>query len=439
MRYLKFSSIMSLAFLACMPLAYAEEETATLDPAANTFVIICAILVMLMSVPAIGLFYGGLVRAKSVLSVLEQCLVVFSLAFVLWMLVGYSIGFTDTDGFLSQFFGSCSKLGLLGITTDSLHGNLSEFTFVTFQGAFCAISACLIVGATVERIRFGAILFAIGVWIVFSYAPLAHMVWGGGFIDSNFKAYDFAGGVVVHINAAVAGLVGAKVLGPRHDLGKVVLAPHNLPITYIGAGLLWIGWFGFNAGSELTADGTAAIALLNTAIAPAAAALSWMAAEWVLFKKPSTLGTSSGVVGGLVAITPACAFVGPFGALIIGLVAGFLCLWGVHGFKRLTKVDDSLDVFGIHGIGGIVGALLTGIFCAPGLGGAGYNGDYTSVAGQFYGQFMSVVIGVVWSGVVAYISFKLAAMLFGGLRVESEEETEGLDLASHGERGYNLP
>ncbi|MGN0902824.1 MAG: ammonium transporter, partial [Succinivibrio sp.] len=252
-----------------------------------------------------------------------------------------------------------------------------------------------------------------------------------------FQSYDFAGGTVVHVNAAICGLTGAFILGRRHDLGKVAMAPHNVGYTYVGAALLWIGWLGFNAGSELVADNVSALAFINTVLCPAAAALTWMVTEWIVFRKPSTLGTASGVLAGLVAITPACAFVGPMGALIIGIVSGLACVWGVHGFKRLTKIDDSMDVFGVHGIGAIVGGILTGVFCDPALGGTGFKGDWTSIAGQVYGQAMSLVVAIVWSFVVSVIAFKLAQVLVG-LRVTADEEAEGLDLASHGERGYNL-
>lgn len=435
MRLTKLS--MLAGALGASAAALAEDEAPALSTADNGFILMSAMLVLLMSVPAIGLFYGGMARSKNVLSVLEQCLAVFCIAILLWFVVGYSIAFGPTDGFLGDFFGGFGKTLLVGITPDSLSGTLSEYTWVIFQGAFCAISSCLIVGATVERVKFPALLLAVGIWIVLSYAPLAHMVWGGGFIDSVFHAYDFAGGTVVHINAGICGIVGAFMVGKRHDLGRTVMAPHNVSFTYIGSALLWIGWLGFNAGSELVADGISALAFINTVIAPAAAAMSWMAGEWMLFKKPSTLGTASGVVAGLVAITPACAFVGPVGALIIGIAAGFICLWGVHGFKKITGIDDSLDVFGVHGIGGITGALLTGVFCAPSLGGQGFKEGWDSIAGQFYGQFMSVVVTIVWSLVVSVIAFKVADILIG-IRVSAEEESEGLDLATHGERGYNL-
>lgn len=429
------SAIAAMALTATS--AFADEAPTVLDRADNGFILMSAMLVLLMSIPGIGLFYGGLARSKNVLSTIEQTLAVFCLAVILWVIIGYSFAFGPTDGALGAFFGGFGTMFLNGITLDSLSGTLSEYTWVIFQGAFCAISACLIIGATPGRIKFSALLLAVGIWIVLSYAPLAHQVWGGGFIDSTFMSYDFAGGTVVHVNAAVCGLTGAYILGRRHDLGRVAMAPHNLGLTYVGACLLWIGWLGFNAGSELVADGVSSLAFINTVLCPATAALTWMAAEWIIFKKPSTLGTASGVLAGLVAITPACAFVGPMGAIVIGFVAALACLWGVHGFKKLTKIDDSMDVFGVHGIGAIVGGILTGVFCDPSLGGTGFKGEWTSIAGQVYGQTVSLLVAIVWSFVVSVIAFKLAKVLVG-LRVSTDEESEGLDLASHGERGYNL-
>ncbi len=436
MRHL--SSLLLMWAAASLAPALAEEA-ASPDIASNGFVLLCAMLVIVMSIPAIGLFYGGLVRAKNVMSVLEQCLIVFSMCIILWFICGYSLAFSSDGGALDAVIGNLDLAFLLGVTPDSLSDDLSLYTWFIFQGAFCAISACLIVGASVERVRFPALLIVIGVWAIFSYVPLCHMVWGGGFIDSVFHAYDFAGGTVVHIDAAVAALVLAKVVGKRTDLGKILITPHSLPITYIGMGFLWVGWFGFNAGSELIADGISAMAFVGTAIAPAAAALSWMAAEWIIYKKPTTLGSASGVLAGLVAITPACGFVSPLGALIIGLVAGPACLYGVHGLKQLIGLDDSLDVFGVHGVGAIVGALLTGVFCAPSLGGVGFNEGISSIGGQVFAQAVSVVVAIVWAGVVTFIACMIAKVLCGGsLRVTLDEEREGLDLATHGERGYSL-
>lgn len=413
-------------------------ETNQVDNIANAFVIISAMLVIIMSVPGIGLFYGGLVRAKNVMSVLAQCLVIFCLSMLLWMILGYSLAFSPSNSFMGPFVGSFDKFLLLNISVDSVYGSLSEYAFIIFQGAFCAISACLIVGALVERINFNALMFIISFWIIFSYVPLAHMVWGGGFIDEVSQAYDFAGGTVVHINAAIAALIGAKMLGSRYDLNKIALPPHNLTITYVGCGFLWFGWFGFNAGSQLNSDAISALAFLNTVLTPAAAAITWIIGEIILNKKASALGAVSGVLAGLVAITPACAYVGPLGGVIIGIVSSIVCLWGVRGFKRITKIDDSLDVFGIHGLGAIVGALLTGVFCSPSLGGTGFKGDHLSILSQFYGQFISVVVAIIWSAIVSYIAFSLAKVIFKSIRVSLDEERMGLDLAYHGERGYNI-
>lgn len=421
------------------------ETVPVLDSAANAFVLISAILVITMSIPGIALFYGGLVRAKNVLSVMEQSLVFFGLCFVIWLVAGYSLAFgsaselataSSLGDYVHLIVGDLDKAFLSGMTFESLSGAISEYNFVIFQGAFCGIASLLIVGATVERIKFSALMLALTVWVVASYIPLCHMVWGGGLIEQVCAAYDFAGGTVVHINAAVAALVGAKLVGSRHDLGKIALPPHSLPLTFIGGGLLWIGWFGFNAGSALAPDGISALAFANTVFGPVGAALAWSIGEYCLNGKVSSLGTVSGVLAGLVAITPACAFVGPVGAVIIGAISGLVCLWGVRGFKRLTKIDDSLDVFGIHGIGAIVGALLTGIFCSPSLGGTGFKGFHDGIFSQFMGQLGSVVIAIVWSGVVAYIAFKLAGLCCRGLRVELDDERTGLDLSYHGERSY---
>ena len=406
----------------------------------NAFVLVCAILVIIMSVPGVALFYGGLVRAKNVLSILQQCLVTFSLCMLLWFIVGYSWAFSGAgtvDSFWDLLLGNSDRVLLAGVSVEALSGNLNELNFVIFQGAFCAISACLIVGAVAERMRFGALMLALALWVLGSYVPLAHMVWGQGLIEHYFAAYDFAGGTVVHINAAMAAIVAAKMLGPRIDLNKVALAPHSLPLTYLGCGLLWMGWFGFNAGSELSPDGVSALAFVNTVLAPAAAALVWALLERLLNGKSSSLGSASGVLAGLVAITPACAFVGPLGAVALGAISGAVCLWGVRGFKRLTKIDDSLDVFGIHGLGAIVGALLTGVFCAPELGGMGYKGFHEGWLSQFAGQLGSVVVAIVWSGVVSYVAFTIAGKLCHSLRVSRDDERAGLDLTFHGERGYS--
>ncbi len=428
----------------------------------DAFLMICAAFVILMSIPGLALFYGGLVRKKNMLSVLMQVFSVFSLISVLWMVYGYSLAFTEGNA----FFGSLSKLFLNGVNDTSLAATWSKATpiheviYVVFQGAFAAITCGLIVGAFAERIKFSAVLLFSVIWFTFSYIPMAHMVWywagPDAYTDADAAAaatatagwlfqkgaLDFAGGTVVHINAAVAGLVGAYMVGKRIGYGKEAMYPHSLTMTMIGASLLWFGWFGFNAGSALEANGIAGLAFANTWIATAAAATSWMAAEWIFKKHPSLLGAASGAVAGLVAITPACGFVGVKGALIIGLLAGVICLWGVTGLKKLLGADDSLDVFGVHGVGGILGALLTGVFASPALGGLSWW-DYVAngpgafdIMGQVKVQAISVVTAIVWSGVVSVIAFKLVDLVVG-LRVSEEDERIGLDVTSHGERAYN--
>lgn len=442
--------------------AAAAAPAPTINKADNAWIMVSAALVILMSIPGLALFYGGLVRSKNMLSVLMQVFVTFSLISVLWVVYGYSVAFTEGG----SFFGTLSKLFLNGVTVESLGATfskgvyISEFTFVIFQGAFAAITCGLIVGAFAERAKFSAVLAFMVIWFTFSYLPMAHMVWywagpdaytdaaageaaglTAGFL---FKkgALDFAGGTVVHINAAVAGLIGAFMIGKRVGYGRESMAPHSLTFTMIGASLLWFGWFGFNAGSALEASGGSSLAMLNTWVATACAAMSWMLAEWLIKSKPSMLGAASGAVAGLVAITPAAGFVGVMGAIIIGLLAGLICLWGVNGLKRLLGADDSLDVFGVHGVGGILGAILTGVFCAPSLGGTGvYDyvanavGEYNMTA-QVISQLWGVGTVIVWSGVVSVVGYKLVDM-FIGLRVPEEEEREGLDITSHGETAYH--
>ena len=428
----------------------------------NAWIMICAALVILMSIPGLALFYGGLVRAKNMLSVLMQVFVTFSLITVLWVVYGYSLAFTEGGA----FFGTLDKLFLKGITPESVGATfskgvvISELVFVIFQGAFAAITCGLIVGAFAERAKFSAILVFMVIWFTFSYVPMAHMVWywagPDAYVDAAAAeaagatagflfqkgALDFAGGTVVHINAAVAGLIGAFMIGKRIGYGRESMAPHSLTFTMIGASLLWFGWFGFNAGSALEASGGSALAMVNTWVATACATMSWMLVEWMLKGKPSMLGAASGAVAGLVAITPAAGFVGVVGAIVIGLLAGVVCLWGVNGLKRLLGADDSLDVFGVHGVGGILGAILTGVFCDPSLGGTGvYDyvanavGEY-SMSAQVMSQVWGVLIAVVWSGIVSVVAFKLVDM-FIGLRVPEEEEREGLDVTSHGESAYH--
>jgi ammonium transporter, Amt family len=430
----------------------------------------CTALVILMSIPALALFYGGMVRAKNMLSVLMQVFVTFSLIVVLWCIYGYSLAFTEGNA----FFGSFDRLFLSG-TFDPIKGDfapaatfskgvvLPELVFVAFQATFAAITCCLIVGAFAERIRFSAVLVFMVIWFTFAYLPGAHMVWFWAGPDAytdpklvdelNAKAgwlwqmgaLDFAGGTVVHINAGVAGLVGAYMVGKRIGFGREAMSPHNLPMTMIGASLLWVGWFGFNAGSALEAGNSAALAFINTFLATACAVLSWTFGEWLFKGKPSMLGAASGAVAGLVAITPAAGNVGIPGAFVIGLAAGIVCLWGVNQLKRMLGADDSLDVFGVHAVGGILGALLTGVFCSPALGGPGFVADWVtgkmigadySIAAQLVTQAKAVGVTIIWTAVVAWIAYLIANMVVG-LRVTEEEEREGLDVNSHGESAYH--
>ncbi|MCK6407185.1 MAG: ammonium transporter [Rhodocyclaceae bacterium] len=442
--------------------APAAAPAAVANKGDNAWVMTSAALVILMSIPGLALFYGGLVRSKNMLSVLMQVFVTFSLISVLWVVYGYSVAFTEGGA----FFGTLDKMFLKGVTVESVAATfskgvvISEYAYVIFQGAFAAITCGLIVGAFAERVKFSAVLAFMVIWFTLSYLPMAHMVWywagpdayvdaaageaagkTAGFLFQK-GALDFAGGTVVHINAAVAGLVGAFLIGKRVGYGRESMAPHSLTFTMIGASLLWFGWFGFNAGSALEASGGAALAMVTTWLATACAAMSWMFAEWLLKGKPSMLGAASGAVAGLVAITPAAGFVGVTGAIVIGLAAGVICLWGVNGLKRLLGADDSLDVFGVHGVGGILGAILTGVFAAPSLGGTGvYDyvankvGDYDMTA-QVISQLWGVGTVVVWSAVVSLVAFKLVDVVIG-LRVPEEEEREGLDITAHGESAYH--
>jgi Amt family ammonium transporter len=429
----------------------------------TAWMIVATLLVIMMSIPGLALFYGGLVRSKNMLSVLMQVMMIFSLIVVLWFIYGYSLAFTEGGA----FFGGLDRLFMKGMTVESAGATFSkgvyipELVFACFQATFAAITCGLIVGAFAERIKFSAVVLFMILWFTFSYVPIAHMVWfwpgPDAFTDAAAAekatavsgwlfqkgALDFAGGTVVHINAAVAGLVGAFVVGKRLGLGRESMAPHSLTLTMVGASLLWVGWFGFNAGSALEANGSAALAFANTLLATAGAVVSWTFAEWVMKGKPSMLGAASGAVAGLVAITPAAGFVGLMGGLVIGLLAGVICLWGVNNLKRILGADDSLDVFGVHGVGGILGALLTGVFASPSLGGTGIY-DYVanavapeySIASQVWVQFQAVITTVIWSGVVAYVAYKLVDMIVG-LRVSEEEEREGLDISSHGETAYH--
>ena len=410
--------------------AFADVVLEYADNADNGFMMICTALVLFMSIPGIALFYGGLLRSKNVLSMLSQVLVTFSLISVLWIVYGYTLTFGEGN----WFFGDFEHLLLVGIDITDVNGSIYELIWVAFQGSFACITCCLILGAFAERIRFSAVLIFMVLWFTFSYIPMAHMVWGGGILGDE-GALDFAGGTVVHINAAVAGLMGAYLLKNRIGYNREPLKPFNLPYVYLGAAILYIGWFGFNAGSSTHADEVAGLAFINTVAATAAAVLSWSFAEWVLRGKPSCLGAASGVIAGLVGITPAAGFVGVGGAMLIGLICGFAGVWGVSSLKRILKIDDTCDVFGVHGVCGIVGCLLTGIFASESLGGIGYA-DGIGMTTQVGIQLMSVITCVIWTSVIAFVAYKIADICVG-LRVSEEHEREGLDINSHGESAFN--
>ncbi len=448
--------------------AAAAASTPVADKGDVAWMIVATLLVIMMTVPGLALFYGGLVRSKNMLSVLMQVMVTFSMIVVLWCVYGYSLAFTEGNAFIGGF----DRLFLKGVfdpaagvfamaATFSKGVYIPELLFAAFQATFAGITCCLIVGAFAERAKFSAVLAFMVLWFTFSYLPIAHMVWfwmgpdayaGKDVVDAmnakagllwQWGALDFAGGTVVHINAAVAGLVGAYVIGKRVGYGREAFTPHSLTLTMVGAAMLWVGWFGFNAGSALEAGNSAVLAFMNTFSATAAAVLAWSLGESMLKGKASMLGAASGAVAGLVAITPAAGNVGLMGAIVIGFVAGFACLWGVSGLKRMLKVDDSLDVFGVHGVGGIVGALLTGVFNTQALGGPGLVGDWVTasvvsndIGTQVWIQLKAVLLTIVWSGVVSFVAYKLVDMVIG-LRVSEEEEREGLDISAHGETAYH--
>ena len=392
-------------------------------------------LVLMMTIPGLALFYGGLVRSKNVLSVLMQCFAITGMASVLWYVVAYGLAFGEGGAFVGPIG---SKLFMQGVTPDSMSGTIPETVFATFQMTFAIITPALIVGGFAERMKFSAMMLFMAAWLLLVYAPVCHWVWGGGWL-SEHGALDFAGGTVVHINAGIAALVASIVLGKRRGYPGSHMPPNNLGYTVIGASLLWVGWFGFNAGSELAADGTAGMAMLVTQISTAMAALTWMFIEWVKHGKPSVLGIATGAVAGLVAITPACGSVGPMGAIFIGLAGSACAFVGATTLKRVLGYDDSLDVFGVHGVAGIVGALLTGVFCAEQFGGAGFGSDdITTIGGQLWAQFIGVAATIVYGGIASFIILKVVSLLTGGLRVTEEQEVQGLDLALHDERGYNL-
>ena len=408
----------------------AAEEAATLNSGDTAWMIVATVLVLFMTIPGLSLFYGGLVRAKNILSILVQCFAITCLMTILWLIYGYTLAYGEGNAFIGDF----SKLFLKGVGVDTIDGSIPESVFFTFQMTFAIITPALIVGAFAERMKFSSVLIFCALWFTFSYVPVWHMVWGGGLI-SGWDAMDFAGGTVVHINAGVAGLVTCIMLGKRKGYGSTAIPPHSVPLTVIGASMLWVGWFGFNAGSQLAADGTAGMAMLVTQVATATAAFSWMIVEWIKTGKPTAVGIATGAVAGLVAITPASGSAGPIGALIIGVAAGVVCYFCATSMKKALGYDDSLDVFGVHGIGGIVGALLTGVCAAEAMGGSGMA--LHSMGAQVFAQIKGVVVTIIWSGVVSVIAFKIADLVTGGARVGEDEEDQGLDLNSHGEAGYS--
>ncbi|AGA88972.1 ammonium transporter [Thioflavicoccus mobilis 8321] len=421
-----------LVLVALLPSLALAQDTPTIDTGDTAWMLTATALVLFMTLPGLALFYAGMVRAKNVLSVLMQCFAVASLMSILWAIYGYSLAFTDGGG-LNDWIGGMSSLFLAGITVDAVSGTIPESLFMVFQMTFFIITPALIVGAFAERMKFSAMLWFMALWGTLVYVPIAHWVWGGGWVGA-MGALDFAGGTVVHINAGVAGLMAALVLGKRRGYPTTAMPPHNLGLTVMGASMLWVGWFGFNAGSELAADGTAAMAMTVTQIATATAALTWMFLEWIRHGKPSVLGIATGAVAGLVAITPASGTAGPMGAIAIGFGGAFFAFFASTAIKRSLGYDDSLDVWGVHGVAGIVGALLTGVFADASLGGAGLA-DGMTIASQFGIQFISVLATLVYGGIGSLIILKVVDWTIG-LRVTEEQETEGLDISQHDERGY---
>ena len=415
--------------------AAAEEAPAEINAGDTAWMITATVLVLFMTLPGLALFYGGLVRTKNILSVLVQCFAMAAVMSILWVTCGYSLAF-GTEGGMNWAIGDLSKIFLKGVTADSVSGSIPETVFITFQMTFIIITPALMVGAFAERMKFSAMMLFSIAWALLSYLPICHMAWSGdGALFWDWEVMDFAGGTVVHINAGIAGLVACIMVGKRKGYGSSALQPHNVPMTVIGASMLWVGWFGFNAGSELAADGTAGMAMLVTQVATAMAALTWMLIEWMKNGKPTAVGIATGAVAGLVAITPASGSAGPMGAILIGFASSVVCFWSATSLKHQLGYDDSLDVFGVHGVGGIVGAVLTGLCAADFMGGAGTALD--TVGAQIMVQIKSVLVTIVWSGVVSWVALFVIGKLAGGLRVSVEEETMGLDQSSHGESGYN--
>nr|CRH04826.1 ammonium transport protein (Amt family) [Candidatus Magnetococcus massalia] len=431
-KFLMPGALMTLATI--LPTSvWAEDKLNSGDTA---WMLTATALVLFMTIPGLSLFYAGMVRSKNVLSVLMQCFAITGMMSVLWAIYGYTLAFGET-GSMQSYIGGLEHLFLAGITPDTVSGTIPETVFITFQMTFFVITPALIVGGFAERMKFSTMMVFMAIWGTLVYLPVCHWVWGSGGWMGGDGVLDFAGGTVVHINAGVAGLVAAIVLGKRRGYPNTAMAPHNLSLTVMGAAMLWVGWFGFNAGSELAADGTAGMAMLVTQLAAATAAVTWMILEWMQHGKPSVLGIVTGAVGGLVAITPASGTAGPMGGIMIGLAAGFFAYIGATAIKRKLGYDDSLDAFGVHGIAGIVGAILTGVFASPSLGGAGLADGMSGIAAQVTTQTISVVVTIVYCAIVTYIILKVLDLIMG-LRVDDEQETMGLDLALHDERGYNL-
>ncbi|MCW8889995.1 MAG: ammonium transporter [Sedimenticola sp.] len=426
--------LLILSLLALLP-GLVQAEEAALNGANTAWILTSTALVLFMTLPGLALFYGGLVRTKNVLSVLMQCFAIAGAASIIWLIFGYSLAFGEGNAWIGDF----SKVMMAGVGRESLSGDIPESLFMLFQMTFAVITPALIIGGYAERMKFSAMLIFSCIWLVVVYAPITHWVWGGGWLGQ-MGLFDFAGGVVVHITAGVAALVAAVVLGPRKGFPTTAMPPHNMTMTVTGAGMLWVGWFGFNGGSALAANGDAAMAMLSTHISAAAGAMTWSFIEWKRFGKPSVLGAVTGMVAGLGTITPASGFVGPGGALIIGLLAGGVCFTATQYIKRVLKIDDSLDVFPVHGIGGIMGTLLAGILSSTELGvfsGYGFADGIETMGGQLWVQFVGVAVGIIFTAVATYLILKLVGLMTDGLRVSEEQEVEGLDIVSHEESGYN--
>jgi len=429
----KLSKSYLLLVLCALPNIVLADE---LNGANTAWILTSTALVLFMTIPGLSMFYAGLVRSKNVLSVFMQCFSITCVASILWFVVGYSLAFGEGNAWIGDF----SRVMFAGVDKDTLSGDIPESLFAMFQMTFAIITPALIIGAFAERMKFSAMLLFSAIWLLAVYVPVTHWVWGGGWLGA-MGVYDFAGGIVVHITAGVAALVAAIVVGPRKGFPNTAMPPHNLTMTITGAGMLWVGWFGFNGGSALAANGDAAMAIVVTHISASMGALTWMVIEWRKFGKPSALGIVTGMVAGLGTITPASGFVGPGGALIIGLLAGVVCFTATQYVKRVLKIDDSLDVFPVHGVGGILGSLMVAVFASTSLGvfsGYGFADGISTIAGQFSVQIIAVVTTIVFTAVVTFIILKLVGLVTGGLRVDEEEEVEGLDVASHEEKGYNL-